>query len=235
MTTRGRRFTVGQIVTAAYRKAGLIGEYQAPSSEQGSVARMELDRIVARLTTEGYFATTVEMYETTLITAVSVYDLPDYALNVVGKGMWIPAGSTDPASVEIPVQPTSRETWQEIAAKSASGPPKQFWCERAAESIRVRLWPVPSAGENASAIRWQLHTAQPNVSNADADLPFENYWADWLVYSLGHELAVNGSMPLERCAFLDAQASKRFEKCKGAANQNTNIQLGLGYSTRWSR
>lgn len=235
MATRGRRFTIGQLVTLAWRTASLTGVDVEVTAAQGAWTRDLLDLALAELATEGINCAAVELYNLPLISDVVVYDLPAYTFSVVDSGMWIPVGQPVSLSmVEIPVRPVSREMWHEVSAKAAEGPPRIFWTERAAESVRVHLWPKPGLGEDKSTIRFQLHTMAPDSTDAAKNVALENFWNSYLVHRLAKDVALGQSMPLARVQYLGEEADKKLERAKGYAKQGVSQQIINMHSTPWS-
>jgi hypothetical protein len=225
-TARVSRLTVSRIVTLAWRQAGLLSEYQNATAEQGTYAREILDTIVSELAGEGVIDRAMEPTVVTLADGIAVYDLPEYAINTQGSGMWTPLGGT----TELLVTPMTRDTWNEIAAKSAEGVPRFYWCERVTESVRVRIWPTPAAAEAGSTIRFFVHCLNYGATVSGDTAPLDEYWTQALIWRLAADLAVAQCLPLGRCQLLAETAKAKMKVAMATGRQDVAIQMVIGES-----
>jgi len=226
--------TIDAIVTSAYRKAGLLSVYQTPDTPQKAAARLTLDDIVKETSAEGVFARSVQMTLVELVEGQTDYTMDGDVLDVIGTGMFIDATQTDVnhASSETPIMPIDREAWQRLSARAATGRPYQYFADRSQDPIVIRIWPMPDAG-NLGHMRFQTHRLPADVTQGGVTAPFQRYWTQYLVWELAHQLAVESSLDLGRCAYLAAQAQMKFKKAKGYSTQQKPTQAKLYHPTAW--
>jgi hypothetical protein len=229
MSTRTHEFNVGQICRLAYREASLLSVYQDMTAQQSSAAVDFLELIVHSVEAEGLFARSIEFETVTLADGDDDYNLSVNTLDVTGTAMYIPPGQT---MVELPVEPMSREQWQEIGVRDVEAPPTRYYVHRTATVLELRLWPTPGASENLGTIRLQSHRLRADVSDTAATPDFERYWADYLVEKLAAKLARSNALGLDRVQELEGMAARALAKCRGKSNEGTPQQLVIRHGRR---
>jgi hypothetical protein len=233
MSSATRELTVGQIVTRAFQLAGVLGDMQQPSDTDGAMARDFLETIIDGLATEGMLARQIRLTNLQLIVGTSAYALSSDTLDVVGDGMYIPAGQSDPANSETRVRLVRLEEWNQLSAKSSTGLPSLMYAYRTASIVELRIWPIPN---EAGRIRIEEQRLLADVSDANATPDLQRYWAQYLMWELGHSIAAAKSLPIERVAYFKNEAEKLLLKCKGKAVQRGSVQAFVDHPVgmrRW--
>lgn len=221
MPTSTRELSIGTIVTRAFQLAGLLGDMQEPSDTDSSMARDFLETIIDNLAVEGHLARQIRFTDLQLIVDQPNYSLSDTTLDVVGNGMYIPAGETNPANSEMLVRLVRREEWNELSAKASTGLPTLMYPYRVASVIELRVWPIPT---EAGMIRIQEQRLLADVSDANATPDLQRYWTQYLLWRLGQHLAAAKSLPLDRVVYFKGEADMLLQKCKGKAVQRGSVQ-----------
>lgn len=230
MATRVHEFNVGQICRLAYREASLLSVYNDMTSQQSSAAVDFLSLIVHSIEAEGIFARTIEFEEITLVASQDAYSLSASTLDVTGLAMYVPPGQS---IVELPLQPMSREQWQEIGVRETEGPPTRFYIHRTSSTLEARLWLTPGTAEAGGIVRLQSQRLRSDMSDTSATPDFERYWADYLVQKLAAKLARSNALGLDRVQELEGMAQRSLAKCRGKSNQGTPQQFVLRHGRRW--
>lgn len=229
-TSRTSELTLGSIVKLGYVQAGLAPIEQSINQVRTAHALLLLDTTIKSLQREGIFAKSVSFQTITLATGVTVYTMATDVLDVVGIGMWIDAtqASTPDAASELPVKDVLRDTWQTNSSKGSEGRPLQYYCHRAEEVPQVWIWPTPSASENGSLIRFQVHRLRADTTNANDTLDAERYWQQYFIYELAHQLSLGAQKDLTRTQYLGSIAREQKKLAKTYSFQRTETQLYLG-------
>lgn len=230
MATRTHEFNVGQICRLAYREASILSVYQDMTAQQSSAATDFLELIVHSVEAEGIFARSIEFEEITLVDGQESYDLSANTLDTTGKAMYVPPDQT---TIELPLQPMSREQWQEIGVRDVEGPPSRFYVHRTGALLQLKLWLTPGASEDGGIVRLQSHRLRADVTDTAATPDFERYWADYLVQKLAAKLARSNALPLDRVQELEGMAARSLAKCRGKSNQGTMQQFVLRHGRRY--
>lgn len=230
-TTRSTEYTIGQLVTIAYRRAGLLEAYQALDATMLGIGQEELQLVCDALETRGLTSRATEFYSIDVTAGTSSYTLPDYCLAVVGSAMWIPDGSGTPSSSEQIIRQMSQEEWQTLTDKSAASTPSSFMHRRDVIPNIIELWPVPDAD---GTVRAQVQRLRADVADGSKTIDFERYWSQAIIYQLAGQLAINASMVDKGTTFL-AMAEKEIERCMGNAREQSSFQMIMGHRTGWSR
>lgn len=227
----GRQWTVNQMITRAYKFAGLLELSQEPTASQYAYGRKLLEDILDSLAAEGEQARAVAFDEVT-VTAAQVtaetykFDLSSTVLDLLSPAMYISAdeSDTDRASGETYMRMVSLEEWHRISSKSTTGNPTLYAAYRVGDTIQAWVWPIP---DEAGTMRFRVHRKLADSDDGGATLDLENYWMDFIKKRLSADLASSGSLSTSRVAFLNGQAAEALRKAKGKANQRPMNQMYL--------
>ena len=227
-----KEFSIGQLVTHAYKTAGLVNYSQQLDEGRASFGRDELEGILKHLEAQGLQVRVLDFVEVQLLQGTDRYTLDENVLDVIGDGMYIPADQADleHAEGETQIRLISMDRWQKLTTKAAEGRPVMMYPHRAGAQVEIRLWPIPT--EDGTA-RLQCQLLYPNATNANDTTGLERPWYQCLKYMLAHELALANSKPLEKVVYLKSQAEGLLKDCKGFSNQRANTQFRLDHVSRW--
>lgn len=225
-------FNIGQLVTHAYKLAGLVNFSQALDETRAQFGRDELEGILKHLEAQGLQVRVLNFVEVLLDPGSERYTLDTNVLDVIGDGAYIPADQvdTDHAIGETQIRVISMDKWQKLSSKGAEGRPVMMYPHRASAQVEIRLWPIP---QEAGTVRLQCQLLYPNATNANYTPGLERPWYQYLKYQLAHELALANSKPLEKVAYLKGHAEELLRDCKGFSNQRASVQFQLDHASRW--
>lgn len=232
-STRTRRLKIDQIVTAAYRLAGLLNEHQTPDVAKKNAAYDLLETMLKLNQVTGLFAREVVFETITLTSGTNEYNLSENTFDVIADGMYIEASDPDPtkARAEMVVTQIDREQRQTIQAKNATAVPTMFYVDRTADIVKVWLWPIPN---EAGRIRFQVHRFVADSFDGNATPDLEVYWEQWEIWELAHQLATANSLNMTRILHLKGKADELLMVCRAAANPNGSQQAYADHVTPWS-
>lgn len=219
-TTRTEEFTVNEIVTAAYRLAGLVNEGQTPSQAKRAAGCKVMQFVLQELEAEGLFARTTVFQYVQLVAGTQSYALDASVVNVVGA-WFIPAGQGDTtATSDSVLSAISQEEWANISPKDGTGDPTQFWLDRSV----MTLWldPIPST---AGRLRCRVQQLRASSLDGNATPDVERFWVGFLRWKVAHDLAVSASRNLGTCSYLERQASEAYSKARDAARPRLDNQF----------
>jgi hypothetical protein len=232
-TSVGRQFTVGQIVTMAYKRAGLVEVRQTPHTAQMSFGRDQLELIIDELETYGVKTRAVTFITLTLEEGEHEYDLPTGLVDVLNPAKYIAEGEsvTSPTS-ETNVEVISRMEWQAISARSATGDPTRVYISKSADTLQAWFWPIP---DEAGTVRFMVERqlADTDLDAVTVDLP--GYWNEYLVGRLASLLAEAQSMPAEKVLRLTMQANAALTRARAKNNSGLSNQIVVDHPTNVGR
>ena len=226
-------FNIAQIITMAYRDAGLVSIYQTVTTPQQTDGVDKLTRISMASQAKGLFSRTVTFQTITVLNGVDTYDMSEDTLDVIGAGMYADPGQPDPADSETMVTQVMRKEWHETGAKSASSRPSRFFVDRNTDTTKVVVWPVPGASEDIGRIRFQTHRFRADVRDPNATVDYERFWTDYLVAELAAMLALSNSLSLERYQVLKSVAMSKLNDCRATSKERPNQTFSIGHRSGW--
>ncbi len=230
---------IDEVLLDAYKKAALLPiEYGIGSDIQWNAyaahGRRTLNRLLNSFSTARFFEYFVNLDVLDLVAGTHQYTLDADILNVIDDGSYIPASNgpeEEETTGETPVRPMSAYRWNQLSSKSSEGTPVQYFIERNASQLVMRLWPVP--GE-AGKIRFRTHRI-PGSSSPGSDNPdFKRHWEQWAVLALAYEFMTDSSMPLEERQLMRADRDAAFELLKSYDTNNTPPDVVFVHTTPWS-
>lgn len=223
-------FSISDVITMAYQVTGLMSPNESLSSPDwtaraGMAARF-LETITKSLQPGAIIARHVTFTNVAIVASTASYNVPANVLTYVGTGMFKETGE----DVQSPVLPMEREDYQAIADKTAEGWPSRYFLHRIGGTQLLYIDPVPSVGGTLTLQTHQL-IADSNVTSYTPDL--ERHWTMWLVYELGHVLAMSNSLPVAEASRLRGLADMEFSKAKGYSKQQLPVTATVGHRTQW--
>lgn len=230
----GRQWTIDQLVTRAWRYAGLLEISTPATTQQLTFGRELMDDILDALATEGAFARVVSFYEQLLVAGTYKYTMPANVIDIVTPAMYIDPTNTDTSKAdgETIINVIRQEEWQRYSSKSAKGRPYKVYPHRVSTPIEVFLWPIP---DEAGTVRFQIHRRLADSDDGSSTFDLENYWMEYLKTELAHQLAESQSMESGKVNRLFRDALMKLNKAKGKANQRTGTRMFIAQTARWQR
>lgn len=233
-TSSTKEFSVGRLVELGHRVAGLLNPQSNLRQADMTFGCELLELITKGLTTRGIQVRKVDFLNVLLISGTNAYNLDPSVADVVGTAMYIEPGQVVAlANSETPLRQVSRDEWQGFSSKNASARPTTYYVHRVSSIIQVRLWPVPGLTEAGGTVRFQGNFWRANSTDANATVDAERYWEDYLVSELAARLAGANSLPVDRCAFLKAEAREKLELAQSYSMDRPDVQLFVDHGPSW--
>ncbi len=224
--TRVFELDINTIIRQAFRTAALANEHTVLSPEKIGDAKEKLEFILDELSTEGLLDRMVTTETVTLVDGTDTYSLAASTLDVIGI-------ATMPEAMVLGA--TTREEMLVLRQTASEGPPSNYYVDRSTTPLSVQLWPTPGANEDTVLLTFQVHRLRAD-SQTGSDTPdVERYFARYLIYALGHELALSGGRDPSACGYLRSRAEESLEKCKPQAKRRGPGRVQLISPTQWSR
>lgn len=227
---------IGAVLRMAFRRAGILNEYQTLSPAQATTGREDLESLVEHLQVEGVAARVRTFELVTLVSGTRDYTLTASTLDVEGDGAFIPAGETvDAAAGETPIQPMTIQEWQSLSTKDAQSRPFRYYLDRTADLLVVKFWPTPSDAETGASVRFVVNRLRANNLDANATMDLERYWREYIIWALAERIAFSRSRNMGRVAYCAQRAEQVLKRCRSAAAPQVATGFRLGHRTAWSR
>jgi hypothetical protein len=225
---------VSTVILLAYKRAGLL-PVEATTSGANMAAKIThaktlLDIILDSLAVEGFIARTMGTYDLTLVAGTSSYTLSDTVMDVHEDAM---SYTTASPTTELPCKQMDFATWQTLTTKTAtSSRPQLYLAIRSGAAIAVKVWPVPS---EAGTLRLKTVRLLGNNQSSTDTPDLQRYWLDALIWMLAFYIAVDSSLPVDRCQLLGGMADTKKAACVRYAMEHTPIQAVNAHNTQWSQ
>lgn len=196
MVTTGTQ-TVRSIVTAALRKARVVGFGQTPDADEAEAAMQELNFMLKAWQNRRYNLWTKTAGSLTLTTA-AVYTMdPVRPLRILSARL-------KRGGVEIPMQRMTRDEYDELPVKTTTGTPTQFYYDRQREAARLYIWPV-LASASGETIEYTYDRELEDVTDLDDTLDMPGEWWDAVVYGLAVRILETLALPAPQTLLLRAE------------------------------
>lgn len=225
-SSKGKRWTVGDIVRRAYQYAGLLEASQVPNSADERLGRELLEDVLDALATEGVRARVLTTEDVDVQPNVETYTLSSTTLDVLDPAAWYADGSTS----ETILRQITLEEWQRLGSRATSGVPSRFYVDRNGDTLQVKFWPIPDAD---GTVRLTVERHLADVGDSKATLDLETWWHDYVRTALAAQLAEAKSMTHDKVMRLESRAARLLIKAKGKSAQRPGGQVYPSPLTAW--
>lgn len=190
--------TVRQIVTAALRKAQVTAIDLDPEAAEAEEAREELNRMLKAWQNKRYNLWTKASASLPLTTAAS------YTLDPI-RPLRILTARYTASGVEIPMYELSRQEYDELPQKAATGTPTQFHYDKQREAAKLYVWPL-LATASGETIEYTYERELEDIDDLDAVIDVPGEWWDAVVLNLACRMAETFNTPIPQTTYLRADA-----------------------------
>lgn len=185
-------------------------------------ATMELNLLLARLSTTQPNLWTVDLQTLPVTQGVASYSIP--AETAVITDAYVRYGGTDKMMF-----PISRTEYASLADKATQGPPNQFWFDRLI-SPTITFYPVPDGNGPYTVYYYRVRAIQDATLGNAVNVEVPYLWLDALAAGLAHRLSRIYAPQLEDKRKMDADEAWRLASTQDVEDVALNITPGLsGY------
>lgn len=178
--------SVGELVTAAYRRVGI--HRSELTTEHFADARNECNLLQAEWACNGPLLYTVDLQTVSLVQGTATYSVPVNTIMVLDVYISIPNGINGGTTDRI-ITPLSRTEYAGMPQKSEQSAPTSYWFDRLA-TPSMTLWPVPD-GYGPYTMSYYRFTQAQDATFQNASQPAIPYlWLDAYVAGLAHRFAM---------------------------------------------
>lgn len=203
--------TADDILTDAWER---IGKNTAElTGEVARSAKRSLDDLQVEWTNRGLNLWQVDQQTLTLAIGANTYALPSPTVETLDVTLTV-------GGQERTLSPLGRADYSAIPEKTSRGTPNQYWCNRAAATPTLYLYPTPDAALTLAYWRFRQPQAIAALGNT-VDAPA--LWSDALCAGLAVRLATKYSP--DRLAFLVPQAAEAVAYASQENRQRVNLRM----------
>jgi len=205
------------LVTDALRKIGVVAYDEPMTADQGDGGLRAFNRMLKGWQNKGLNLWGVTPLSITVTTA-AVYTLAARPLEILNC-RFRRSGS------EMPMRQMTRDEYDMMPNKSATGHPTQFYFNRQRETASITIWPligVP-AGQTLE-ITYQREFEDATNLNAEPDIPGE-FW-EAAVYGLAARLADDYTISAPNVV---ARAEKEYREAMAFDREGSITFVGMDY------
>ena len=177
MTTE--TFTVRDIVTDAYRKAGIVASDEPMTADQAAAGARALGRMLKAWQNRGW-----GVFRTSRM-SVAATTSAQHTLSPV-RPVRIESVRFKRGGIETPMQSLTGPEYDDLPLKTSPGTPTNYYYDRQREEARLYVWPVPASVTTETFEITYEREAEDSDLNAVVDVPGE--WWEAVVYSLADRL-----------------------------------------------
>lgn len=180
--TRDGTETVGTLVTDALIKLHVLVGGETASTEDSAVGISNLRRMLRTWAARGIRLWLNEQQTVTLAADTATYTLDPRTLEVFEPGAYLRSGTTD-----TPVRVISREEYNRLPNKTASGDPFLVFIDRTRTSTTATVYPVPSAVGDTISLPTKRQIFDVTALSEEMEVPPE--WSETILYNLAVRMA----------------------------------------------
>lgn len=215
--------TAQQLLDAALKKIGVLGEGEAASGNQYTEAQLALNLMFQTWSAEGVNLWTVAEGSVALVSGTQSYTLSPRPRDVQNMRLSIDGVE------RYPLSEWDRQDWDRFPMKTSTGNPLKFVIDRQRTATSVKFWPVPSFSSGTYTVPYSYERAWEDVTAAAQDLDIPREFFETAIYCLGARLAddygLNGPIP-DR---VRARAEKLYALMQGF-DRRGSVRITLGGS-----
>lgn len=209
-------FEIAEICDEAFERAGIDPE--TLTARHLRSARRSMNLIFSDWSNEGINLWQIEQETQTLTTSDGSYNTPTDTIGILEVFV-----RRD--SVDIPVEPMTRDEYAGIPTKTTEGLPSRYYFDRLTPTPTLTLWPIP---ENSTDVLYYYRMRQSQdvgVASNTADVPYR-----WLE-ALTAEMAVRVAQKYnpERIGPLMGIARSAFKRAKIEDRQRAPTSIRVNY------
>lgn len=219
------QLTRDEIINAALRKIGVVGEGQSANSTQLAEGSQALNAIISDFSTLGMPLWKREELGITLVTGQKEYEIG------VGAAINHPFPlKLFQANLALTGSPTrlnmlvlAHYDYNNLPV-TTSGTPVQVSYQPMTNKGVLSVWPTPDSSVPAnSQIILTFQRPFDIFTTGTETLDFPQEWANAVIYQLAHVLSDEYSLPLEDRRWFEKQASKRLEAALSIGTEDGSL------------
>jgi hypothetical protein len=199
---------LGELIEEAYERAGL----ELRSGYDMRTARRSLNFLLAEWANKGLNLWTVQSGTLSLVPGQATYTSADgLPSNAVDYIELVCRTSNGGVNTDISLNRISVSTYATIPTKNQSGRPYQAYVDRATDSPKITLWPVPDSSTVYTLAYWYMKRMDDvtNPASQTVEIPFRFYNA--LVSGLAYHIAMKKPEAQERLSALKDLYDEAFQ------------------------
>lgn len=227
-------YTRDQLITAAYRLAGVWPSSQESSDAQSAddvgMAADFMNLELMNLQAEGVVLRTVERpTPLVLVSGTSVYTLAadtiDVELGPYGEaGMIV---NTDNAESMVMAMP--RAEWLDNTNKTNVGTPTRVYIERLA-SVTLTFDPIPN--DSTQTFRYARVRLLRDMDSGSVTADLARRWLQYVVYAVATQVALAKNLDLAKVGYLRKEAMRMKERLMADDVQRGPIRMRVVHNSR---
>lgn len=202
-----------EILTDAWR----LVTGSTPSADELDRAATILGRKLKSLQDDGVIVTAVERTSATITSGTATYTTGADTVDVLEVVV------RDTSGNDTPLQQISRREYMEIATKTTTGKPTQYYCERTTSTVQILLYPVPTS--SSATLQYSRVRVLRDMDSGSVTPDLPQRWMDALVYMVAADLALMLGAPVQRITYLKGLAQEARGEASSDASEKGDVQF----------
>jgi hypothetical protein len=209
------------LIKGALRIAGALAQGETPTTDQYSEAAEALNMLVKTLQVDGMPLWAIKESSITLTTSTATYEIGLSKTVNIPKPLKVLNGYLHniSTSIDIPMVALTRQEYNLLGNKTASGSPVQFWYDPQNTYGVLSVFPVPDTVK----IVYQRPFEDFDASTDEPDFPQE--WYETLKFMLADRLAPEYGLSLAERQDLSRRAKEMHETVLGFGTEEGSFRF----------
>lgn len=231
--------TIYGIINDAMHDAGLLGEGEAPNSEQLANNFRRLNDIINLWQTQGLKLFLLQEISVSLVVSQSLYTFGPTGTVVMSKpsrvlqGLVLTAGNIRRPLVEL-----SWQEWMTLSQVTGNdGMISSYFVDKQADLLKVHFWNPPSVEEATNTAILLMQVQAPNQINLEDNVQFPQEWRIALRWGLADDISTGQPQAImDRCAQRAAtyrQVLEDWDVEDTTTNFTVDSRMGYGSTGRF--
>lgn len=219
--------TVQDLITAAYRSVGIIGENDTPSTAQLTDGLLRWNTMMMNWMGWGVSTWARSSVTFSLTAGTQSYSIGPGGDVDTSRPLRILEVYRSSGGIDTPLFPYSKQEYYWLSNKTQSGIPTQWYYDQESPRGNLFVWPVPDAASLPMTVTLDCEIPfQESTLGAVPDMP--DHWQEAAIYNLAIRLAVKYGRPID--PNLNKLANDALELAKGQEYEEADIYVQPDFS-----
>lgn len=225
--------TRDELITEAFRKIGVLGDYETASATQLSIGATNLNAIVLDFAADGMPIWKMTTVSPTMASWTSAGKAVGDGATIDTSGRavkLISAVRVNDSDQRIEMKIQTRDEFLKNANLEETGIPQYIYFQPGITNGTVKIWPLPNTewADADHSIDMDFHVEYDSFAGGSSTPDFPAHWNLTLIYQLAHHLTPNYGIPIQERNLLERTAMNLKAEALSIGNEEGSVYIRPG-------